>query len=305
MHNLKYYIEKARKENFALGAINFNNMETLQGIVTACKKLNSPAIISVSEGALKYMGENYVKSLVKAAKEDFPYLFLNLDHGKSFEICQKAINLGFDSVMIDGSQLSFDENIKITKEVCDFAHSHNILVEGELGQLKGIEDDISSKEHIYTDPLKAKEFVEKTGVDMLAVAIGTSHGAYKYKGKQSLRFDILTEIEKLIPDFPLVLHGASTVNEKLLETINSYGGDIKEAKGIPAALLQKAVKEHSIIKINTDTDVRLSMTSQVRKILQESKTELDPRKYLGAGREEVAKTIEHKIKNIFFSGNKT
>lgn len=304
MKDLKFYINKALKENFALGAVNFNNMESLQGIINACKNQSSPAIISVSEGALNYMGEEMTKHLATAAKSEFPYLFLHLDHGKSFDICKKAVDMGFDSVMIDGSNLTFEENISLTKTVCDYAHMHNVLVEGELGQLKGVEDNVSSENHIYTNPLQAKEFVEKTNVDMLAVAIGTSHGAYKYKGEQTLRFDILSKIENLLPDFPLVLHGASTVKQELIENINKYGGDIKEAKGIPVNLLQKAVKEHNIIKINTDTDIRLSMTSQVRKMLIENKNEFDPRKYLGKGRDEITKTIEDKIINILFSKDK-
>lgn len=304
MKNLRFYLNKALKENFALGAINFNNMETLQGIIEACKNAKSPAIISVSEGALEYMGENFVKSLGETAKDEFAPLFLHLDHGKSVEICKKAIDLGFDSVMIDGSSLDFEENVKITNEVCNFAHKKNVLVEGELGVLKGIEDNVSAENHVYTNPQKAKEFVDKTKVDMLAIAIGTSHGAYKYKGEQTLRFDILSEIEKLLPNFPLVLHGASTVNQELIDIINNFGGEIKDAKGIPVALLQEAVKKHNIVKINTDTDIRLSLTCQVRKVLTEKKSEFDPRKYLGKGREKITETVTEKINNIFFSNNK-
>lgn len=303
-NNLKYYIIKALNEGFALGAINFNNMETLQGIVNACMKENSPAIISVSEGALNYMGDNYVIALANAAKKEFPYLFLHLDHGKSFDICKHAVDLGFDSVMIDGSSLSFEENIKLTKEVCEYAHKYNVLVEGELGQIKGIEDNVSVNEHIYTDPNKAKEFVDKTSVDTLAVAIGTSHGAYKYKGKQELKFDILEKIEEQLPNFPLVLHGASTIEPQIVEKFNQFGGSLKNAIGIPKQLLQEAVTKHNIIKINTDTDVRLSMTSEVRKILKENPNEFDLRKYLGAGRNLVTETISKKINEIFMSKDK-
>lgn len=304
MNNLKFYIDKAVKEHFALGAINFNNMETLQGILAACKENKSPAIIAVSEGALKYMGDEFVVSLVKSAKTEFPYLFLHLDHGKSFEICKHAVDLGFDSVMIDGSSLDFEDNIALTKKVCNYAHKHNVLVEGELGQLKGIEENVSSEQHVYTNPEKAKEFVSRTNVDTLAVAIGTSHGAYKYSGVQTLKFDILEEIEKLLPNFPLVLHGASTVNKDIVDEFNQYGGTLSKANGIPEDLLIKAVKEHNVIKINTDTDVRLSMTSQVRRVLSENTKEFDLRAYLGKGREKITETISKKINTIFFSNNK-
>lgn len=303
MKDLKYYIQKALKEHFALGGMNFSNLESLQGIAQACKELKSPALLSVSEGALNYMEEKYVMALANVARET-PYLFLHLDHGKSYEICKKAVDLGFDSVMIDGSSLSFEDNIKLTKKVCKYAHAKNVLVEGELGQIKGIEDTVSSSEHHFTDPARAKEFVAKTGVDTLAIAIGTSHGAYKYKGKQELRFDILKEIEKNLPNFPLVLHGASTVNQELVSTINKHGGKLKNAVGIPENLLQEAVKKHNIIKINTDTDFRMAMTARTRETLENSPEVFDPRTYLGAGREEIKKVTEYKIKNIFFSENK-
>lgn len=304
MKDLKYFINKALNEHFALGAINFNNMETIQGIVEACKNCNSPAILAVSEGALKYMGANYVRVLFDAAKKDFPYIYLHLDHGKSFEVCKDAIDLGFDSVMIDGSNLKFEDNILLTKKVCEYAHKYDKVVEGELGQLKGVEDDIKNNAHIYTDPQQAKTFVEKTGVDMLAIAIGTSHGAYKYSGEQKLEFEILKKIENLLPNFPLVLHGASTVDKKIVEEFNNYGGNLKNASGIPENLLKIAVSKHNIIKINTDTDVRLSMTSKVRKVLAEKNTEFDLRNYLGAGRNNITSTISEKIINIFLSNDK-
>lgn len=303
MKNLKYFIDKALKEHFALGAFNFNNMETLQGIVDACKNTQSPAIISVSEGAFNYMGD-YVIALADTAKKDFPFLFLHLDHGKSFDICKKAINLGFDSVMVDGSSLPFEENIELTKKVVSLAHSKNILVEGELGQIKGIEDTVFASSHIYTDPSQAKGFVEKTNVDLLAVAIGTSHGAYKYSGEQKLRFDILEEIENLLPAFPLVLHGASTVEQDLVDEFNNYGGELVKANGIPKEFLRQAVKQHNIIKINTDTDIRIAMTSQVRKVLMENKKEFDLRKYLGKGKEKITEILENKINNVLFSFDK-
>jgi len=303
MKDLKYYLNKALKNNFALGAINFSNLESLQGIVCACKNLNSPAIIAVSESALEYIGEEYIKALVESAKNTHQYIFLHLDHGKTFDICKKAVDLGFDSVMIDGSELSFEENIFLTKKVVDYAHEKGVLVEGELGQIKGIEDDISSVNHYFTDPLQAKQFVEETSVDMLAVSIGTSHGAYKYSGKQTLRFDILSEIEKVLPAFPLVLHGASTVDQNLIKQINDYGGMITSANGIPIDLLKECVKNHNVVKINTDTDLRLAMTAEVRKLLSLDKTLIDARKYLGKGREKIQNQVEFKIKNIFLSNN--
>ena len=242
MKDLKYYFNKSLKGHFALGALNFSNMESLQAIASACKKLKSPMIISVSESALKYMGDDMTMALANAVKKDCKGLFLHLDHGKSLEENKKAINLGFDSVMIDGSALPFEENIALTKKVCTFAHKKGVLVEGELGQLKGIEDNVSSQEHHFTDPQKAKIFVEKTGVDSLAVAIGTSHGAYKYSGKQTLRFDILSEIEKRLPNYPLVLHGASSVPQKYVEVINKFGGEVTGAKGVDENLLKKACR---------------------------------------------------------------
>lgn len=301
MNNLKFYIDKALKEGFALGAFNFNNMESLQAIAEGCKECRSPAIISVSEGALEYMGGKVVKALANAVQEDCPFLFLHLDHGKSVEVCKKAIELGFDSVMIDGSALGLEENIKITKEVCEIAHPKNILVEGELGQIKGIEDNVEVEKQHYTNPKLAKVFIEKTGVDLLAVAIGTSHGAYKYSGEQTLRFDILSEIEKEIGSFPLVLHGASTVDKYYVDQINKFGGKLNNPLGVPRELIVKAVKEHNIVKINTDTDLRLAMTAGVREVLNKHPEVFDMRKYLGKGRENIKKLVKDKIENLFFS----
>ncbi len=299
---LKDYIQKALKNHFALGAINFCNMESLQGIIEASKERLSPMIVSVSEGALCYMGE-FTTYLFEAGKKIYPHIFLHLDHGKSFEVCKMAVDKGFDSVMIDGSALSFDENVAVTRRVCQYAHSKNVLVEGELGQIKGVEDSVSNNFQHYTNPLKAKEFVDKTNVDTLAIAIGTSHGAYKYSGEKTLRFDILEDIERLLPSFPLVLHGASTVEQSLTNKINIYGGNVNKANGIPKDLLVKAIKEHNIIKINTDTDIRMAMTGQVRQLLAENPSEFDPRKYLGSGREQIKQVIIDKIDNIFFSNN--
>lgn len=302
MKNLKYCLNKAIENHFALGAFNFSGLETLQGIVLACKQLNAPAFIAVSESAFDYMGD-YVTSLANTAKKQFEGLFLHLDHGKNFEICRKAIDLGFDSVMIDGSALNFKDNIKLTKSVCDYAHRKGVLVEGELGQIKGIEEDISMQKDIYTDPQKAFNFVKETSVDMLAVSIGTSHGAYKYSGTQTLRFDILSEIEKRLVDFPLVLHGASTIDKNLIHVINNNGGKILNSCGIPENLLKTAVKDHHIVKVNTDSDLRLAITSMTRQCLSENKDLIDPRVYLGKGRDKVKEIVEYKIKNIFLSQN--
>lgn len=301
MNNLKFYIDKALNEGFALGAFNFNNMESLQAIAEGCKECRSPAIISVSEGALEYMGGKVVKALANAVQEDCPFLFLHLDHGKSVEVCKKAIELGFDSVMIDGSALGLEDNIKITKEVCEMAHPKNILVEGELGQIKGIEDNVEVEKQHYTNPKLAKVFIEKTGVDLLAVAIGTSHGAYKYSGEQTLRFDILSEIEREVGSFPLVLHGASTVDKYYVDQINKFGGKLNNPLGVPRELIVKAVKEHNIVKINTDTDLRLAMTAGVREVLTQNPEVFDLRKYLGKGRENIKELVKDKIENLFFS----
>lgn len=301
--DLKFYINRALKEGFCLGALNFSNMECLQGIVEGAKQENSPIIISVSEGALKYMLDDYCMALANVARKN-KGVFLHLDHGKSYEVCKKCVDLGFDSVMIDGSALPFQENMKLTKKVVAYAHKKGVLVEGELGQIIGIEDEVSSSKSHYTDPIKAKEFVDKTGIDTLAVAIGTSHGAYKYSGEKTLRFDILKEIEKLLPNFPLVLHGASTVDESVIERINSLGGKLQNANGIPKRLLKKAVKEHNVTKINTDTDLRLASTCATREILLTKPETIDPRDYLKKAREEVKQTTIKKIKELFLSSNK-
>lgn len=303
MKSLKYYIGKALKNHFAMGAFNFCNLESLQAIEQACFNLKSPAFISVSESAFSYMGKDYLVALAKSAKKKCPYLFLHLDHGKSFEICQEAIDCGFDSVMIDGSSLTFEDNVDLTQKVCDYAHRVGTIVEGELGQIKGIEDNVASNSHHFTDPKLAKIFVDKTKVDLLAVAIGTSHGAYKYSGEKTLRFDILEEIEKQLPAFPLVLHGASTVDEELVDIFNQNGGNLQNANGIPKELLVEAVKKHNIVKINTDTDIRLAFTSMIRKTLNENPKEIDPRKYLSVGKNKASEILMKKIENTFFGKN--
>lgn len=305
MKDLKYYFTKANKKGFALGAFNFQNMESLQGIVEGANKTKSPVIVAVSEGAFDYMGGELLVAMVNQMKKTTKApVFLHLDHGKSYEICKKAIDLGFDSVMIDGSHLPFNQNIRLTKKVVEYAHKKSVLVEGELGRLQGVEDNVSSDRTIYTDPIEAKEFATKTGVDSLAVAIGTSHGAYKYQGKQELRFDILSEIEKLLPNLPIVLHGASTVNENLIEKINSNGGEIKKAVGINEDMIRQAVKNHNVVKINSDTDLRLAMTGSIREILKNNKSEFDPRKYIGKGRSEIANVVANKCENLLFSSKK-
>ena len=301
MKDLRYYLEKAMNEKFAIGAFNFSNLETLQAIAEACKENNSPAFISVSESALNYMGD-YLLPLAKKAKELHCGLFLHLDHGRSFEICKKAIDLGFDSVMIDGSSLDFETNISLTQKVCDYAHKKGVLVEGELGQIKGIEEQTQAENDTYTNPIQAKTFAEKTGVDMLAISIGTSHGAYKNFGN-NLKFDILTEIETLLPKLPLVLHGASNVSQQQIDEFISVGGALKKAGGINQDQIVNAVKNHNIIKVNTDTDIRLSLTCGVREILQDS-SQFDPRKYLAKGREKVQKIVGEKIRNLLFSNDK-
>lgn len=300
--DLRFYIDKALKNKFCLGALNFSNMECLQGIVEGAKEANSPVIISVSEGALQYMTPDYCMALASVARKNSG-VFLHLDHGKSFEICKLAVDLGFDSVMIDGSSLPFEENKALTKKVVTYAHKRGVLVEGELGQIKGIEDSVSAKESHYTNPALAKEFVQFTNLDLLAVAIGTSHGAYKYKGRKKLRLDILQEIEKQLPNFPLVLHGASMVDKNVVQKINKYGGHMESANGLSAQMLRLLATEHNIVKINADTDIRLATTAQVREILYKDGTIFDPREYLGKARQKIKEYTVKNMKEIYFSAN--
>ena len=302
----KEMFEKSMKEKFAIGAFNVNNMEIIQGIVDAASENNSPVILQASAGAIKYARPIYLKKMVEAAVEETNIpIALHLDHGPDFETCKACIDAGFTSVMIDGSKYDFEENVRITKQVVDYAHAHGVVVEAELGQLAGIEDDVnvSESDAKYTDPDQAAEFVERTGCDSLAIAIGTSHGAYKFKGEAKLRFDILQKIKEKIPNTPIVLHGASTVIPELVETCNKYGGDIPGAKGVPDEILNEASKS-GVSKINVDTDLRLAMTGQIRKVLAEEPGVFDPRKYLTPAREEIRKTVSHKIKDVFGSANK-
>lgn len=302
----KEMFKKAYEGGYAIGAFNVNNMEIIQGIVDAAKEENAPLILQVSAGARKYAKPAYLKKLVEAAIEDTGLdVVLHLDHGESFEICKQCIDDGFTSVMIDGSKYSFEENIELTKRVVDYAHERGVVVEAELGRLAGVEDDVnvSEKDAIYTDPEQAVEFVERTGVDSLAIAIGTSHGAYKFKGEPKLDFERLEKITKLLPNFPLVLHGASTVIPEFVETCNKYGGNIPGAQGVPEDMLRRAAKL-GICKINIDTDLRLAMTAAIRKYLSENPEVFDPRKYLGKGRDAIKDMVSHKIKNVLGCSNK-
>ena len=299
--------KKAYKEGYAIGAFNVNNMEIIQGIMEAAGELRSPVILQVSNGARKYAGHNYIVKLVEAATmqyKDIP-VALHLDHGADFEMCKSCIDGGFTSVMIDGSQYSFKENIELTKKVVDYAHERGVVVEGELGQLAGVEDDVNVEHHSYTKPEEVEEFVSKTGVDSLAIAIGTSHGAFKYKPgkKPQLRFDILEEVSKRLPEFPIVLHGASSVSAKYVDIINSNGGKLKDAVGIPEDMLRKAAKS-SVCKINIDSDIRLAMTAGVREALVENEDMFDPRVYLKQGRAYVKELVEHKMINVLGSNGK-
>ncbi|MGN1311161.1 MAG: class II fructose-1,6-bisphosphate aldolase [Clostridia bacterium] len=302
----KEMFEKSMKEGFAIGAFNVNNMEIIQAIVDAAEAQKSPVILQASSSAIKYARMNYLMKMIEAATENSEIpVALHLDHGPDFETCKQCVDAGFTSVMIDGSKYDFEENVALTKKVVDYAHERGVVVEAELGKLAGIEDDVnvSSDEAMYTDPDQAKEFVERTGCDSLAIAIGTSHGAYKFKGEAKLRFDILAKIKEKIPNTPIVLHGASTVIPELVETCNKYGGNIPGAKGVPNEILNEASRL-GISKINVDTDLRLAMTASIRKVFAESPEVFDPRKYLLPAREKIQEVVEFKMKNVFGSSNK-
>ena len=303
----KEMFEKSMKEGFAIGAFNVNNMELIQGIVDAAAENNSPVILQASSSAIKYARINYLMKMVEAAVEEHPNIpiAIHLDHGPDFETCKMCVDNGFTSVMFDGSKYDFEENIALTKKVVDYAHSKGVVVEAELGKLAGIEDDvnISASDAMYTDPAQAEEFVRRTGVDSLAIAIGTSHGAYKFKGEAKLRFDILKQIKERIPNTPIVLHGASTVIPELVNMCNEYGGNIPGAKGVPDEILHEA-SISGVSKINVDTDLRLAMTAGIRKVFVEDPSAFDPRKYLIPARELVKETVSHKMKDVFGSANK-
>lgn len=301
----KNMFEKAFKGNYSIGAFNINNMEIIQGIVDSCKKHNSAVILQVSKSALKYAHPLYIKKMVEAAVEETGIdIALHLDHGPDFETCKKCIEYGFTSVMFDGSHFDYEENVAKTKEIVDYAHARGVVVEAELGKLEGVEDEVKVEagNATYTDPDQAVDFVKRTGVDSLAVAIGTSHGAYKFKGEAKLDFERLQAITDKLEEagfhnFPIVLHGASSVDQNTVAVCNEFGGQIKGAKGMPVEMLRKA-SEMAVCKINMDTDIRLTMTAAVRKYLVEKPEAFDPRGYLGDGRNDIEAMVEYKIKNV-------
>ena len=302
----KEMFAKALNDDYAVGAFNVNNMEIIQGIMDAAALENAPLILQVSAGARKYAKPVYLLKLVEAAIEDTGLdVALHLDHGEDFDICKSCIDGGFTSVMIDGSKHPFEENIALTKQVVEYAHDHGVVVEAELGKLAGVEDNIKvdARSATFTDPDEAAEFVERTGVDSLAIAIGTSHGAYKFKGEPYLDFERLKVIHGLIPETPLVLHGASTVLKEFVDRCNEYGGEIPGAQGVPEDMIRESIK-WGICKVNIDTDLRLAMTAEIRRVLKESPAEFDPRKYLGPGRDAITRMVQHKIKNVLNASNK-
>lgn len=319
--NSRDMFAKAVKGGYAIPAFNFNNMEQMQAIIQACVETKSPVILQISSGARKYANQTILRYMAQGAVEyakelgcNIP-IVLHLDHGDTFELCKSCIEYGFSSVMIDGSSLPYEENVALTKKVVEYAHKYDVTVEGELGVLAGVEDDVAAEKSNYTQPSEVEDFVKKTGVDSLAISIGTSHGANKFKPEQCtkdekgvlipppLRFDILEEIEKRIPGFPIVLHGSSSVPQDKVATINQYGGAIKDAVGIPEDQLRKAAKS-AVCKVNIDSDGRLAMTAAVREVLATKPAEFDPRKYLGPARDSLKNLYMHKVKNVLGSDNK-
>lgn len=296
--------KKAYEGGYAIGAFNINNMEVIQGIIEAGAETRSPLILQVSKGARDYAKTIYLRKLMEAActETDLPIAF-HLDHGDSFELCKDCVDNGFTSVMIDASHYSFEENIAITKKVVEYAHDHGVVVEAELGKLAGIEEHVVSDSHQFTDPDEVEEFVSRTGVDSLAIAIGTSHGAYKFKGKAELRFDILEEVSKRLPQFPIVLHGASSVPQEFVELIDKYGGNVKGAQGVPEDLLRKAASM-AVCKINIDSDIRLAITASIRKHFAEHPEHFDPRQYLKPARAAIKDMVKRKIINVLGSDGK-
>jgi fructose-bisphosphate aldolase class II len=312
--NSRELFKGAVKGGYAIPAFNFNNLEQLQAIISACVETKSPVILQVSKGARKYANQTLLQYLAKGAVEYAKELgcaipiVLHLDHGDSFETCKACIETGFSSVMIDGSHFSFEENIKLTKQVVEFAHAHDVTVEGELGVLAGIEDEVSSEHTSYTRPEEVEEFVKKTGVDSLAISIGTSHGAFKFKVKPGelpppLKFDILEECERRIPGFPIVLHGASSVPQEIVDEINKYGGKMENTAGVSEDQLRRAASS-AVCKINIDSDGRLAMTAAIRKVFVEKPGEFDPRNYLGPARDKLRELYKHKIINVLGSANR-
>ncbi len=300
----KEMFDRAYKEGYAIGAFNVNNMEIIQGIMEAGAEERSPLILQVSAGARKYAGQNYIMKLVEAALEDADIpVCVHLDHGPDFELCKACIDGGFTSVMIDGSHLPFEENIAITKKVVEYAHDRGVWVEAELGRLAGVEEHVVSESSIYTDPDQAVEFVERSGCDSLAIAIGTSHGAYKFKGEAKLDFERLDKISSMMPGYPLVLHGASSVPQEFVEMANTYGAKLGDAKGVTEDLLRQAAKS-GVCKINIDSDIRLAMTANIRKYMAENPEAFDPRSYLKPARQAVKDMVQRKIRNVLGSSNK-
>lgn len=320
--NTREMFAKAIKGGYAIPAFNFNNMEQMQAIIQAAVETKSPVILQVSKGARNYANQTLLRYMAEGAVEyakelgcNNPQIVLHLDHGDSFETCKSCIDMGFSSVMIDGSHLPYDENVALTKKVVEYAHQFDVTVEGELGVLAGVEDEVSAEEHTYTKPEEVVDFVTKTGCDSLAISIGTSHGANKFKPEQCtrnaegvlvpppLRFDVLEGVEKELPGFPIVLHGASSVPQEEVATINKYGGGLKDAIGIPEDQLRKAAKS-AVCKINIDSDSRLAMTAAIREVFATQPAEFDPRKYLGPARENAKRLYKHKIEDVLGSANK-
>lgn len=321
--NTREMFKKAMEGKYAIPAFNFNNMEQMQAIIQAAAETKSPVILQVSKGARNYANQTLLRYMAEGAVEyakelgwENPQICLHLDHGDSFETCKSCIDMGFSSVMIDGSHLPYEENIALTKKVVDYAHQFDVTVEGELGVLAGVEDEVSAEHHTYTNPEEVIDFATRTGCDSLAISIGTSHGAYKFTPEQCkvdpetgvlvppmLRFDVLEAVEEKLPGFPIVLHGSSSVPQEEVATINKYGGNLKAAIGIPEPWLRKAAQS-SVCKINIDSDSRLAMTAAIRKVFAEKPEEFDPRKYLGPARESAKKLYIHKIKNVLGSDGK-
>ena len=293
--------KKAYHGGYAIGAFNVNNMEIVQGITEACQEQKAPVILQVSKGARAYANHTYLLKMVEAAVIECPDIpiALHLDHGNSFELCKDCIDGGFTSVMFDGSAMPYEENVKVAKQVAEYAHAHGVVVEAELGQLAGVEDDVVADDHQFTDPAQVEDFVTRTGVDSLAIAIGTSHGAYKFKPgqKPQLRFDILEEVSRRLPEFPIVLHGSSSVPQDFVKKVNQYGGAMPDAIGIPEEMLREAAKG-AVCKINIDSDLRLAMTAAVRKHLAEHPSDFDPRQYLTPARTAIKEMVRHKIVDV-------
>ena len=293
--------KKAYEGGYAIGAFNVNNMEIVQGITEACQEQKAPVILQVSKGARAYANHTYLVKMVEAAVQECPDvpIALHLDHGDDFEICKACIDGGFTSVMFDGSHMDYEDNVKVAKQVAEYAHAHGVVVEAELGQLAGVEDDVVAADHQYTDPAQVEDFVTRTGVDSLAIAIGTSHGAYKFKPgqKPQLRFDILEDVSRRLPNFPIVLHGASSVPQEFVKKVNEFGGNLPDAIGIPEEMLREAAKS-AVCKINIDSDIRLAITAAIREHFATKPGDFDPRQYLKPARQAVKDMVTHKLINV-------